>query len=156
MYALFFFLSIQRPPISTRTDTLVPYTTLFRSRSGATGKGAEYRKWQAGSQRRPRGRTGDAPRRSRCPAEDPDGEAARLVVDDLGADETPAFVEPVRGRVDHRAAQPQPLRKPALGRVEQDRDDAAALPGNIHPHLVELAVGGDEAGEAGRATPVAG
>src|SRR3546814_1809854 len=86
MYALFFFLSIQRPPISTRTDTLVPYTTLFRSRSGATGKGAEYRKWQAGSQRRPRGRTGDAPRRSRCPAEDPDGEAARLVVDDLGAD----------------------------------------------------------------------
>src|SRR3546814_8055369 len=82
---------------STRTDTLFPYATLFRSapvftgRNGATGKGAEYRKWQAGSQRRPRGRTGDAPRRSRCPAEDPDGEAARLVVDDLGADETPAF-----------------------------------------------------------------
>src|SRR3546814_11166310 len=27
----FFFLMIRRPPRSTRTDTLVPYTTLFRS-----------------------------------------------------------------------------------------------------------------------------
>src|SRR3546814_19194371 len=30
----FFFLKIRRPPISTRTDTLVPYTTLFRSLGG--------------------------------------------------------------------------------------------------------------------------
>src|SRR3546814_12997983 len=29
----FFFLSIRRPPRSTRTDTLFPYTTLFRSRA---------------------------------------------------------------------------------------------------------------------------
>src|SRR3546814_12263836 len=29
---LFFFLMIRRPPGSTRTDTLFPYTTLFRSR----------------------------------------------------------------------------------------------------------------------------
>src|SRR3546814_16634043 len=28
------FLRIRRPPRSTRTDTLVPYTTLFRSQSG--------------------------------------------------------------------------------------------------------------------------
>src|SRR3546814_19256442 len=28
---MFFFLSIRRPPRSTRTDTLFPYTTLFRS-----------------------------------------------------------------------------------------------------------------------------
>src|SRR3546814_4341704 len=28
-----FFLMIRRPPRSTRTDTLFPYTTLFRSRS---------------------------------------------------------------------------------------------------------------------------
>src|SRR3546814_20582884 len=28
---LFFFLTIRRPPRSTRTDTLLPYTTLFRS-----------------------------------------------------------------------------------------------------------------------------
>src|SRR3546814_2787219 len=35
---LFFFLMIRRPPRSTRTDTLFPYTTLFRSqtRSPAT------------------------------------------------------------------------------------------------------------------------
>src|SRR3546814_19039240 len=33
---LFFFLMIRRPPRSTRTDTLFPYTTLFRSgRAGA-------------------------------------------------------------------------------------------------------------------------
>src|SRR3546814_14368297 len=30
-----FFLSIRRPPRSTRTDTLFPYTTLFRSRPTA-------------------------------------------------------------------------------------------------------------------------
>src|SRR3546814_12014754 len=33
---LFFFLMIRRPPRSTRTDTLFPYTTLFRSSSMAT------------------------------------------------------------------------------------------------------------------------
>src|SRR3546814_16506288 len=31
---IFFFLMIRRPPTSTRTDTLFPYTTLFRSREG--------------------------------------------------------------------------------------------------------------------------
>src|SRR3546814_13229146 len=31
----FFFLMIRRPPRSTRTDTLFPYTTLFRSRRSA-------------------------------------------------------------------------------------------------------------------------
>src|SRR3546814_8782064 len=30
-FFLFFFLRIRRPPRSTRTDTLFPYTTLFRS-----------------------------------------------------------------------------------------------------------------------------
>src|SRR3546814_4228897 len=30
---MFFFLMIRRPPRSTRTDTLFPYTTLFRSSS---------------------------------------------------------------------------------------------------------------------------
>src|SRR3546814_8443860 len=44
---LFFFLMIRRPPRSTRTDTLFPYTTLFRSRrlvevgmAGRRGDGA--------------------------------------------------------------------------------------------------------------------
>src|SRR3546814_18631927 len=31
VYSVFFFLMIRRPPRSTRTDTLFPYTTLFRS-----------------------------------------------------------------------------------------------------------------------------
>src|SRR3546814_17007860 len=37
----FFFLMIRRPPRSTRTDTLFPYTTLFRSgQHGAAAAGA--------------------------------------------------------------------------------------------------------------------
>src|SRR3546814_19154954 len=35
---LFFFLMIRRPPRSTRTDTLFPYTTLFRSRDDLTDR----------------------------------------------------------------------------------------------------------------------
>src|SRR3546814_477751 len=35
MLSVFFFM-IRRPPRSTRTDTLFPYTTLFRSSSGGT------------------------------------------------------------------------------------------------------------------------
>src|SRR3546814_4604054 len=31
---------IRRPPISTRTDTLFPYTTLFRAYQGTQGPGA--------------------------------------------------------------------------------------------------------------------
>src|SRR3546814_15317851 len=37
-FVLFFFLMIRRPPRSTRTDTLFPYTTLFRS-SGRQARG---------------------------------------------------------------------------------------------------------------------
>src|SRR3546814_7418900 len=33
----FFFLMIRRPPRSTRTDKLFPYTTLFRSSEGSHG-----------------------------------------------------------------------------------------------------------------------
>src|SRR3546814_4041888 len=33
-----FFLMIRRPPISTRTDTLFPYTTLFRSGDSPPGR----------------------------------------------------------------------------------------------------------------------
>src|SRR3546814_9939919 len=32
---------IRRPPRSTRTDTLFPYTTLFRSRQGRQGQGRQ-------------------------------------------------------------------------------------------------------------------
>src|SRR3546814_4419863 len=34
LFFFFFFLMIRRPPRSTRTDTLFPYTTLFRSLDG--------------------------------------------------------------------------------------------------------------------------
>src|SRR3546814_7585839 len=36
MCTFFVFLMIRRPPRSTRTDTLVPYTTLFRSSNSST------------------------------------------------------------------------------------------------------------------------
>src|SRR3546814_14862114 len=38
IFIFFFFLMIRRPPRSTRTDTLFPYTTLFRS----NGSSADY------------------------------------------------------------------------------------------------------------------
>src|SRR3546814_13406852 len=43
----FFFLMIRRPPRSTRTDTLFPYTTLFRSTGarGASEKTAQALEW---------------------------------------------------------------------------------------------------------------
>src|SRR3546814_6515009 len=39
---LFFFLMIRRPPRSTRTDTLFPYTTLFRSKSISSDDRAQF------------------------------------------------------------------------------------------------------------------
>src|SRR3546814_2982564 len=39
---------IRRPPRSTRTDTLFPYTTLFRSRSARSG-GGRFRRRSAGN-----------------------------------------------------------------------------------------------------------
>src|SRR3546814_14354089 len=50
-YVLFFFLRIRRPPRATRTDTLFPCTTLFRSvlrdatRAGCGGSGGADREW---------------------------------------------------------------------------------------------------------------
>src|SRR3546814_6098265 len=41
--SLFFFLMIRRPPRSTRTDTLFPYTTLFRSPQEALQRAIEHR-----------------------------------------------------------------------------------------------------------------
>src|SRR3546814_2852991 len=49
---LLFFLMIRRPPRSTRTDTLFPYTTLFRS--------------DAGSRPAARAARGTRPRHQRC------------------------------------------------------------------------------------------
>src|SRR3546814_7087983 len=60
----FFFLMIRRPPRTTRTDTLLPYTTLFRS-----------------------GQAGDRGRRARVRARTP---AARRLRPDPGASRGPA------------------------------------------------------------------
>src|SRR3546814_1914578 len=54
---------IRRPPRSTRTDTLFPYTTLFRSGVGALLQGGA--------------RAGTARRRARVPRRGPDGAAPR-------------------------------------------------------------------------------
>src|SRR3546814_3839254 len=47
VFLIIFFLMIRRPPRSTRTDTLFPYTTLFRSPAAESGHGR--------LQRQPRG-----------------------------------------------------------------------------------------------------
>src|SRR3546814_10895589 len=63
---------IRRPPRSTRTDTLFPYTTLFRS------KGRVHRRWSVHTHRspgRPAAVGSGAPRRARdrCAAADSSG-----------------------------------------------------------------------------------
>src|SRR3546814_7761191 len=47
-----FFLMRRRPPRSTRTDTLFPYTTLFRSRAGVGGS-LDPKQAEAGGARSP-------------------------------------------------------------------------------------------------------
>src|SRR3546814_3662725 len=42
-FMCFFFLMIRRPPRSTRTDTLFPYTTLFRSDIGLAAQLVDHR-----------------------------------------------------------------------------------------------------------------
>src|SRR3546814_20377760 len=58
-----FFLIIRRPPRSTRTDTLFPYPTLFRSRSAERGR----RRRREAFARRPRGRNRQTRTRVRRP-----------------------------------------------------------------------------------------
>src|SRR3546814_3398298 len=92
-----FFLMIRRPPRSTRTDTLFPYTTLFRS--GRRREGASARDGPAAAARREgrRSRRGrrlggsDHPRPS--PRQQPGAEGTRGVIaklrgllDSFGAD----------------------------------------------------------------------
>src|SRR3546814_9414118 len=52
MFRVVFFLMLRRPPRSTRTDTLFPYTTLFRSGSRPGGGRLQRRRSPRG---RPRG-----------------------------------------------------------------------------------------------------
>src|SRR3546814_12875194 len=54
-FGLFFFLMLRRPPRSTRTDPLFPYTTLFRSHNFRVGAAArvEIRSPLAAADRQP-------------------------------------------------------------------------------------------------------
>src|SRR3546814_12865232 len=52
-FFFFFFLMIRRPPRSTRTDTLFPYTTLFRSHQLGVRRGDDLQRQSSGSQDRP-------------------------------------------------------------------------------------------------------
>src|SRR3546814_2448735 len=54
---------IRRPPRSTRTDTLFPYTTLFRSRSHTDARGSKSR-WQRRFPRSTAGGSSGTSRRS--------------------------------------------------------------------------------------------
>src|SRR3546814_5763563 len=51
---------IRRPPRSTRTDTLFPYTTLFRSRPRQGGRAARRRRLERAARRHPPQRQGRA------------------------------------------------------------------------------------------------
>src|SRR3546814_2551448 len=77
VFPVFFFLMIRRPPRSTRTDTLFPYTTLFRSpddRAAAgeapRARGTRATRGRAGAQeaQHPK-RPGDLPHRGRQAAQ---------------------------------------------------------------------------------------
>src|SRR3546814_2461624 len=46
IFIFFFFLMIRRPPRSTRTDTLFPYTTLFRSAASGRRRSGLYAAWR--------------------------------------------------------------------------------------------------------------
>src|SRR3546814_14069057 len=103
MCYVIFFLMIRRPPRSTRTDTLFPYTTLFRSAPAGAGHGDAGRRRrralllraaQRAAPRRPaprrprpqagrRLRAGILPRRPRAPAK------RRAAAADLAGHRTP-------------------------------------------------------------------
>src|SRR3546814_12216699 len=99
---LFFFLMILRPPRSTRTDTLFPYTTLFR-----------------------RDRPGRAPRRhpGDCRGEAPRHPRQRR----RGGRRAPAAACPARGR-DLPAAPPGPFPPAVAFRCHADDAAPAAAP----------------------------
>src|SRR3546814_2749938 len=50
---VFFFFMIRRPPRSTRTDTLFPYTTLFRSAGGRADEAEDFQDAQGLAHARP-------------------------------------------------------------------------------------------------------
>src|SRR3546814_1540865 len=80
---LFFFLRIRRPPRSTRTDTLFPYTTLFRSCIPAASSGPRPRAYRPAPPRpmrsSRRAETGPASGRPRTRSEEHTSELQSLM-----------------------------------------------------------------------------
>src|SRR3546814_21131357 len=103
-----FFLMIRRPPRSTRTDTLFPYTTLFRSaqRCGASASGRRFRRMGIGMLA--------------------DGSAREI--GSSGAGRVPELQQSVLGRI-VEVGGPQP---PVLA-VHGRRILQPALAGRVHP-----------------------
>src|SRR3546814_9852214 len=127
MLFLFVFLMIRRPPRSTRTDTLFPYTTLFRSQRDRPHR-LHHRPGQEDQS--------DAdlsdelgPQRGRDPAaarfDSADGEAPRG---------DPCELEPGR-RVHHR---PVACRRAGEGEVSGRLEDSKALPARSEEHTSEI------------------
>src|SRR3546814_9279516 len=117
----FFFLIILRPPRSTRTDTLFPYTTLFRSVPPPS----------AAVRRRPRGAArlcAGAPLRA-VPAAGRGGFGAPAVAGGS------ASVVPA-GRMGHRAQVPPAGLHPGQRRAQREDDRAHA--GRSEEHTSEL------------------
>src|SRR3546814_16935520 len=130
---MFFFLMIRRPPRSTRTDTLFPYTTLFRSARHALRTQA-LSPAGGGACPRPR-RRGDAVAWRRAPCD----EVRRLRLLSRRAEDRP-FLRQQRRRPlqlpDDRRA--QPARRLRSARFEKD---GGARP---RPRACDLRPGGGE------------
>src|SRR3546814_14320863 len=121
---------IRRPPRSTRTDTLFPYTTLFRS--GAAGLGADVRPVRPtrARRRRPGHRLGD-----------------HAVGPGAGVHRVPGAFEAVRGAGPFRALRPAALGpdpRPARPRPA-DRGPGAAGRRAVPPHPTDGTPAGREA-----------
>src|SRR3546814_19033304 len=121
-----FFLMIRRPPRSTRTDTLFPYTTLFRSAGRAAAvAGSGGGRLDPCARRRGGGRRAPRPRRARLSPGRPAGgrslfrPAAPLV---------PGAPDPPPARRPSAAPLPCRARPPGLPRQRPTRAPPSPLP----------------------------
>src|SRR6056297_2057186 len=140
VYTLFLFLMMRRPPRPTRTDTLFPYTTLFRAarrsprwppaRPGQAGPGPGQAGPPAFARSRRPTRAADADRRAAAPAAGPtpsgratrSSGASRRVSRPWATRRTPASAgrrpdsRPARAEAGQSGARPAPTTRPPSGR----------------------------------------